>query len=109
MSEGWMTLRARGDQWLHDNVHVYEMHDIANQELDKREEELLKRIEQIIDEVAERVIGSYQGIVRTCVKISFKDGKDILEDERTQEIVSRAIVDAFKDELHKQLNSIMIK
>ena len=109
MKDSWYTLRARGDNFIHDKYHIPAMHNIANEEAEKREQQLLNKFETIIDNVAESVIGSYSAIVRTCVKIGFKNGKDIFEDEKTQEIVSGAICNAFKDELKRQLRNITIK
>ncbi len=109
MSDSWYTLRARGDQWLHDNVHVPEIHNIAIEEAEKRDAELLDKIDQCIDSVADSVIGAYSSDVNTIVKIGFDNGKAIFEDKRTQEYVSTAICNAFKDELHKRLRNITIR
>lgn len=109
MSDGWMTLRARGDQWLHDHVHVPEIHNIAIEEAEKKYAQLLNELDGLIDNVANSVIGAYSSDVNTIVKIGFTNGKEIFEDKRTQQYVSTAICNAFKDELHKQLRNIKIK
>ena len=109
MSDSWYTLRARGDQWLHENVHVPEIHNIAIEEAEKRDAEIIGKIENCIDSVADSVIGAFKSDVNTIVKIGFANGKEIFEDKRTQEIVSTAICNAFKDELHKQLRNIQLK
>lgn len=108
MSDGWMTLRARGDQWLHDNVHVPEIHNIAIEEAEKRYAQLLNELDKIIDNVANSVIGAYSSDVNTIVKIGLNNGKEILESKKTQQYISNAICNAFKDELHKQLRNIKI-
>ena len=109
MSDSWYTLRARGDDFIHNKYHIPEIHNIAIEEAEKREEQLLTKFETIIDNVAESVIGAFKSDVNTVVKIGFSNGKEIFEDKRTQEIVSTAICNAFKDELHKQLRNIKIK
>ena len=109
MSDSWYTLRARGDNFIHDKYHIPAMHNIAIEEAEKREEQLLTKFETIIDNVAESVIGAFKSDINTVVKIGFANGKEIFEDKRTQEIVSTAICNAFKDELHKQLRNIKVK
>ena len=109
MKDSWYTLRARGYNFIHNQYHIPEMHNIANEEAEKREQQLLSKFETMIDNVAESVIGSYNADISTVVKIGFSNGKEIFEDKRTQQYVSTAICNAFKDELKKQLKNITIK
>ena len=101
-------LIERGENPIHRDVHIPEFRAIVIEELEKRDNELIRAFEHIIDDAAESIIGAVRTDVRTIVKMSFKDAKDIFESEKAQEYVSRAIVNVFKDELHKPLKNIDI-
>ena len=102
-------LLERGENPIHRDVHIPEFREIANEEFDRRESALIQKIETIIDQVAESVIGSYSADVNTIVEMSFDDAQEMFHSKKAREYVSRAIVNSFKDELHKRLKNITIK
>ena len=108
MSLSHRQLIERGENPIHRDVHIPEFRAIVQEELEKHDEALIQKFEVIIDSVAESVIGAYSTDVNAIVKIGFDNGKQIFEDKKTQEFVSRAIVNEFKNELHKALKNIRI-
>lgn len=98
----------RGEQW-HNNQHLPQIREMTIDEIERHDKELLDRFEHLIDNVAEGVISAINYDIKTVVNISFDDGKEIFESAKTREIVSRAIVDRFKDELKTNLSKITVK
>ncbi len=108
MTMSYRELRERGERW-HNSEHIPAIHGIAIEEIEKHDKELLDKFESLIDSVGDGIIGAITYDVKTVVKFSFADGKEIFESEKAREVVSRAIVDKFKDELKKNLRNITVK
>ena len=108
MAMSYYDYLRRGEQW-HNNEHLPQIREIAIDEAERRDKELLDKFERLIDSVADGVIGAFSYDVRTVVKFQFADGKEIFESAKAREVVSRAIVDRFKDELKKNLRNITVK
>lgn len=102
-------LLERGENPIHRDVHIPEFKEIVREELDIREAQLKEAFGQMVDDVAESVIGSYSADVTSVVQIGFDNAKEIFESKKTQTYISRAIVETFKDELHKRLKNLTIK
>lgn len=102
------SLLDRSRDW-HERVHLEEFRQICDEKIKENNDYLLNQFENKIDSIADSIIGAVHTDIRTILRISFRDAKEMFEDKRTQEFISNSICDAFARELKRQLKDIIVK